>query len=102
MDIKIGQYRDTLFMAEPKIDETWSLCGVPFNVVAGPMLSRGAALLDMYVLLVRYPLDESDPSRIEDAHAVTKGFCSKYRFRVVDHLNSFPEVQAVISRRNPV
>lgn len=98
MDVKVDGYVSSLRFV-PRVEETWSFWDVPFYVLSGPMISFGRPQKDHHVLLIRYPHEDHDPERPQDAYRVARAFCSRHGFFIADHLNSFPEFQAVISRR---
>lgn len=114
---RIGFYDKAIQMTSPemleeKLEEVRGQ-NSRFNVVAGPLNFNGSPLIDTYVLEVHYK--ESEDAHKEKlplngfgsmlycdyankAMELANQFCERHGFMVSNHLNSWPEYQAVISR----
>ena len=85
-----------------------------FKVVAGPLNWQGESLKDTYVLEVHYKKSEKAHAQTlpfngwnsqlcydyaDKAMELANQFCEEQGLTVNNHLNSWPEYQAVVSRK---
>jgi len=114
--IIIGAYNPNFKMASREILEE-KICevrerGAKFNISCGPLLWQGKPLEKTYVLEIHYYDSLEDHSKhlllggwasmLSDsyaiqAHKLVKEFCEKKHLIINQHLNSYPEYQAIVT-----
>ena len=119
MKVRIGLYNNNLKVTNPKITKNYTTTVSDytsnFKLVAGPLKSNGKQLKYTYVLEIYYRKSlkahtktlwaegfnsQIDRDYAEKANEIASVFCKENGFMINNHLNSFPEFQAIISKIN--
>jgi len=121
MKMKVGLYNKNFQMSNKEISIE-ERCKVRdnnsiFKITAGPLIFNGEQLKNTYVLEVNFRESEDVHRRslilegfnsqlcgdyAETAHKIASDFCKKQGFTINNHLNSWPEYQAVVTLENPI
>ena len=111
---KVGMYNKNFKMASQEMleEKIVNIGGeeARFNITAGPLLLGKEPLKETYILEVRYkPSQDAHAgdfgaclfadSYMQEATKLAKKFCKKMGWMINNHLNSWPEYQAVVSKR---
>jgi hypothetical protein len=116
--IKIGMYNKKFQMASKEMleerIETIRGRDANFTITAGPLIFLNKKYNEVYVLEIDYKKSEDAHRKTlpgwgfnsylfhdyaEKAHELAQQFCDKNNFLINDYLNSWPEYQAIISKK---
>ncbi len=122
MVYRIGLYNKAFQMASVEILEERAVTvrdrvtfKSSFKISAGPLIFNGETYKDLYVVEVDYKMAEHFHRQelplqgfgsnlcddyMETATRLAEEFCLKNNFKVHDLINSWPEYQAVVQRKN--
>ena len=117
MGYKFGLYNEKFKMAsseilEAKVEDVKGN-SLLFQIIAGPLKWGEETMEDTYVLEVHYILSESKHTKelplngfgsmlcydyADKAEELADKFCKEHNFILCNHLNSWPEYQAVVQK----
>ena len=118
MKTRIGLYNENFQMDSQEILEakTEDVNGIEskFNITAGPLIFRGKPLKETYVLEIHYRDSEEEHRKTlflegfgsnlpsdyaHKVHELADKFCKERNLVINNHINSWPEYQAIVSKK---